>query len=564
MKDRIALIGAVALAAGLAVAAILTPRPLPADAPTGAFSAGRALQDIAVIAAEPHPTGSAANQKVRDQLIARMSTLGLGPQRRRWPSKPARRWMVSPPEVENLVGVLPGRDRTAPAVTVMAHYDSAPGSPGAGDDATGVAAALETVRAIRIMGTPARDLMLVFTDGEEPGLLGAQAFFAHDPLAQRIGVIVNLEARGGGGRAAMFETGRKNGGLVRILAGASHRPMANSAAVFVYRLMPNSTDFTPALAPGKTGYNFAFLGRQFDYHAPTATVANLDKGSVQSMGDELLPLVRALAFAPALPAPAPELVFSQLFGPLVLAYPPAAGWLAVAAAAALLLVAGLRARPTLGGVLIGVLAGLGILAVAGLLLWVSRGATGVGFGFVGQRPLLARFGLWEAAMVLAAAVPVLLLVRLTRRWPEAGWLGLLLTGLLAAAALQLKAPLTAYLVAWPVLAGAVMAAVSGLGGDRRPAILALLAGLAGAAVGWIAVYFHMIALALDLPPALAVFAWLAALVLWPLLRPLPGRTWLAALLVMAALVGVPRFTDPWSERHPNWGRPSASKGATAP
>jgi acetylornithine deacetylase/succinyl-diaminopimelate desuccinylase-like protein len=62
------------------------------------------------------------------------------------------RWELSPEaagyRVRNLVGQLPGRDPTAAPVVLMAHYDSVPGSPGAADDATGVAAVLEAVRAI--------------------------------------------------------------------------------------------------------------------------------------------------------------------------------------------------------------------------------------------------------------------------------------------------------------------------------------------------------------------------------------------------------------------------------
>ena len=48
-----------------------------------------------------------------------------------------------------LVGVLPGQDRSLPPILLMAHYDSVPASPGAADDAAGVAAILESVRAIR-------------------------------------------------------------------------------------------------------------------------------------------------------------------------------------------------------------------------------------------------------------------------------------------------------------------------------------------------------------------------------------------------------------------------------
>jgi hypothetical protein len=203
-------------------------------------------------------------------------------------------------------------------------------------------------------------------------------------------------------------------------------------------------------------------------------------------------------------------------------------------------------------VLIGFVAGLAVLAGAAGLLWLARQATGAGFGFIAQRPLLARFGLWETAMALAALAPILLAARLTRRRPEAAWLGLLLGGLFLGAVLQFAAPLAAYLIAWPLLAACAMAAATRLGGDRRPWALGLLAGLGGAALAWLAVYFHLIALALDMPPALALFAWLAALVVQPLLRPLPAWSWLVALLLMAALVAGLRFGDPWSTRHPRW------------
>src|SRR5690606_2829873 len=53
------------------------PTPLPATAPPTVFSAGRAMSDVRVIAREPHPVGSAANARVRDHLIARLSGMGL-------------------------------------------------------------------------------------------------------------------------------------------------------------------------------------------------------------------------------------------------------------------------------------------------------------------------------------------------------------------------------------------------------------------------------------------------------------------------------------------------------
>src|SRR5207245_9926622 len=111
-----------------------TPDPLPVRAPAAVFSAGRAIEDIKVIGAVPHPIGSPANARVRDYLIGRMRSLGLSPQVQRAQSvyaPPKAVGVIFGATVENLVGVLPGRNHDLPAVALMAHYDSVPASPGA-------------------------------------------------------------------------------------------------------------------------------------------------------------------------------------------------------------------------------------------------------------------------------------------------------------------------------------------------------------------------------------------------------------------------------------------------
>jgi Zn-dependent M28 family amino/carboxypeptidase len=170
----------------------------------------------------------------------------------------------------------------------MAHYDSVPGSPGAADDAAGVASILETVRAIKARGVPARDVIVLITDGEEAGLLGAQAFFQRDPMARRIGFLFNTEARGGGGRVQMFQTGGASGGAIAILKRNGLHPQASSLTGYIYERMPNDTDFTVSRKAGVDGLNYAFIGRQFDYHAASSTPDNLDKGTLQDMGQQVL------------------------------------------------------------------------------------------------------------------------------------------------------------------------------------------------------------------------------------------------------------------------------------
>ncbi|HQR91680.1 MAG TPA: M20/M25/M40 family metallo-hydrolase, partial [Caulobacter sp.] len=228
--------------------------------------------------------------------------------------------------VQNVVGVLPGQDRELPAVLVMSHYDSVHNSPGAADDALGAAAALEIARALKAGPTPARDVIFLFTDAEEAGLLGADAFFARDPTAQRVGVVLNMEARGDAGRAAMFQTGPENGALLALMAREAKGPSANSLASTVYERMPNDTDFTHSVKAGLPGLNFALIDNQLAYHTPLSTPERLDQGSLQHMGDQVLPITRAVADGQSLPARSPNAIYSDVLGFFLISYSTAVGW----------------------------------------------------------------------------------------------------------------------------------------------------------------------------------------------------------------------------------------------
>jgi hypothetical protein len=547
-----------------------TPPPLSAGAPDALFSAGRALKDIAVVAQAPHPVGSAAHDAAKAYLLARMTQMGLAPRVQTAPSLDLRELAagsyVSGATVSNLIGVLKGRDRSLPPLALMAHYDTVPGSPGAADDTTGVAVALEVMRVIALHGPPARDVDLILTDGEELGLLGARAFFASDPAARRIGYIINLEARGGGGRAAMFQTGDGDGADIDLFAREARRPSSTSLLPFVYKYLPNDTDFTVSKARGVPGYNVAFIGRQFDYHSPSSTVAALDLGSVQHMGDEILGPAMALARSDVLPRRAPDLVFGDLFGLVLIHYPPLWGWLIIALSAALIVVAAARVgkhrQVTLGDVALGFAAGLSLLVLDGGLLFLARQATGAGMGWFAYRPLLARFPLFEGAMGLCALGGAVFVANLAgSRGRQAGtWIGLLTLGLLATCALQAVAPLAAFILAWPLLAACLGIALTAAGSSETPLGWGAYLAAAIVALAWVGNFFHLMLQGLDMAPACALFAWLAAMILWPLASPGPedpqaspraGLGLAVAMLVMGfGLIGWLRLTSPWSAARP--------------
>ena len=326
MNRIVLLAAALGLALAVAVAASHTPDPAPANAPESAFSATRAMADIEAIAREPHPTGSEENARVRAYLLERMDELGLetstqtgdlseGAVERlsNWGDEQA-----AGRQVVNLIGVLAGRDREGPAVLLMAHHDTVWDSPGAADDSTGVAAILEAVRAIQTRGPIERDLIVLFTDAEELGLDGMRLFVEDHPLAGRVGMVVNLEARGGGGRAFMFETGPGNAQTIAAFTtaveGVGSGANSDSLAVLVYENMPNGTDYTLARERGIPGVNLAFIGRAHQYHDPASTPAALDRGSVQHIGETALAAADHFLRMDALPVTTSNVVYSDLLG----------------------------------------------------------------------------------------------------------------------------------------------------------------------------------------------------------------------------------------------------------
>jgi hypothetical protein len=582
------------------------PRVAPAAAPPAAFSAERAFAIVQAVARTPHPMGSAANHEVRDLLLRRMAALGLSPGLRTGDAVgPPRFDILFGGTPQSLVGVLPGRDRAAPAVALMAHYDSRPGAPGAADDGAGVAAVLETVRAIRARGAPARDVVVILTDGEEACLCGAYEVFGNDAVVRHIGLLLNHDARGSSGRTLMFETGPGDGQALQLFRRRAVRPMAGSVFSVVYATLPSDTDFTLARHAGLQGFNYAFTGRAADYHQPTDTPANLDRRALQDMGDQVLSTAAAAAFAPVLPGRAADVVHGVVFGRTLLAYPPAWGWAPLFAAALLLALAIRRARerePLPWSELArGCGAGLFLLACAASLLHLGQ-AVATALDAAGDRRLLAQAVRYETAVVLIGVGALLFAAAEAargRRGPGAllpllaavascglakgidrialvegvaaaalalgigrgpigrsgAWGGVLLLGLAAATAAQVAAPLAAYVLAWPLLVAAIAAAATDLATDGRRERLLVLALLAVPVAGWAGTYAHLIQVVSGLPELLLMPVFIAAMALWPLAQPeagapparLPGRALLAAGFALLLAV---RLMSPWSERHP--------------
>ena len=308
-----------ALAAGVAVASysVVTQNPPavePLDAYPTVFSAARAMKHVEAIGREPHPTGSEANAKVRETIIATLKSLKLDPEVQ-IPQEPNR-------TERNILVRLNGKGpRDRKAVLLCAHYDSVQNAPGAGDNASGVAAVLETLRALTVSPPLDRDVIALLDDGEELGLVGAQLFVDEHPWAKDVGVVLNVDARGNHGPSFMFETSDQNGWLIGQFAQVTPHPLSTSLSMDIYRLMPNDTNLSVFKRAGMDGLNFAFSRGLAYYHTASDTPANLDPKSLQHQGETVLALTRQFAGLNLEKVREPDAVYFSVLNRAVVHYP---------------------------------------------------------------------------------------------------------------------------------------------------------------------------------------------------------------------------------------------------
>ena len=258
------------LVVGIASVLAMAPTaPAGPGAPAEAFSAARAMTHISAIADDPRPVGSAQHGEARAYLLDQLESLG-------WRTEVQESIGMfdfgvdgtqSIAAVANVIATKPGTASTG-TVLLTAHYDTVAGSPGAGDDGIGVGVLLETARALSTAGAAQNTVMILLTDGEEVGLLGAEAFVRERAKELGTAVVLNHEARGAGGAPMTFRMSSPNGELLEVLAGAPG-VFADSSSEATFEALPNDTDFTPFEQAGLYGYDTAIMADGAYYHSPT-------------------------------------------------------------------------------------------------------------------------------------------------------------------------------------------------------------------------------------------------------------------------------------------------------
>ncbi len=330
------------------------PRAGDEGTPAQEFSSARALGYLSFIAREPHPAGSAHHRRVRAYIEDALRSLGCEVSvQRATASRALFPGLHVAGRVHNIAALLPGTRPTG-AVLFAGHYDSVPSGPGAADDGFAVAAMLETIRALKTERPPRNDIIFLFTDAEEFGLLGAHAFLEGHPWRKRARLVVNLEARGTTGPAILFQTGPANGRVVREFIQASPSPVGSSLSNAVYAFLPNDTDFTLFREAGYSGLNFANIGEVTAYHTALDNVERADPRSLQHHGSHVLALARHFGGRELSGIDGPDVVYFNVFGGWMVSYSERAAALfslAVLALLAVMLAHGFRKKLLSPGVM---------------------------------------------------------------------------------------------------------------------------------------------------------------------------------------------------------------------
>ncbi|MEO7085887.1 MAG: M20/M25/M40 family metallo-hydrolase, partial [Gemmatimonadaceae bacterium] len=441
-----------ASAVGLVLLAMLAvlriarpPAPVPATAPDVEFSAERAMGHVEEIATRPHPLGTADHDRVRDYIVGELGSLQLRAQIQRATAIGTR--YQSAGRVENVLAWLPGSSPNGKAVLLVAHYDGVGAGPAAADDGAGCAAMLETLRALRARKEPLKhDVIALFTDGEESGLLGAAAFVREHPWAKDVAVVLNFEARGTTGRSFMFETGPGNLDAARALRTAGD-VTAGSVFTTIYRTLHNDTDLSELALLDTPALNFAFADGVERYHTSRDDLAHLNPGSVQHHGDQMLALAATFANED-LPRPKTgEGVFFDLPVIGLVVYPD---WLSIPLAIVALLLVGALVWRVRSGVVVGAAVSLALILVS------AFAARGAGMMFT-------RAGTWSGLNALGIVLLVLAIGAICRRaairWSSdrafhaGGLAALAVLGVVV----SILAPGVSYLFVWPVIFAATAA-----------------------------------------------------------------------------------------------------------
>jgi hypothetical protein len=456
--------------------------------PATVFSEQNARAHVEMLAGTigSRAAGSPPNSRAREYIIEQLKQFGFDVRVQETDAR--RRDLGRAARVSNVIGIMAGQ-RTE-AVGLLSHFDSVAEAPGAADDALGVAVALETARLFAARPQRTWSLLVLITDAEESGLMGAAALAGERDITDRLKAYINVEAIGSAGVPVLFETGPGNGWLTAVWARSAPHPRGGSYAIEVYKRLPNDTDFSILKTQDIPGLNFAAVGDSFAYHTPRDTAERLSPLTIRTMGENAAAIVDALQSTDITQRSHSDRTFFDVAGTIGVSYGAAVATGIAISALLFGMLAWVRVMRT-----VMLTAGIGRWLL--LVFWTALATASVAGAMVGAvwllraarevyHPWYAHPGRMIVLMLTAGCTAGWTLARAGRllparahapRHPAMTWSVTLPVWLLAAAAALWFAPAAAYFWTLPMLAAGVLFSVTPASRDglMRAASVAVLA-----------------------------------------------------------------------------------------
>jgi len=441
---------AVALCLIVGVVPILAPRAPTGDDP-GAISIDRALEHVDFIAGEPHVMGTSEIERVREYLVTSLIEHGLQPETM---TIEAPDYFGSSGGTVDVIDVfvrIPGTEDDK-AILLMAHYDTVPTTPGANDNSAAVAALLEVAGVLAAEPQP-NDVIVLFTDGEEPTpRFGAWGFAEYHPWFDDVALAVNFEGISVAGPTILVEISGPKGELISRLANAVADPVAYSFMTQTADLIGGAaTDFDVFRNRGVPGYNFTYMRGSSIYHTARDSIDNLNIDGLAHHGSLALGIAQNFGSLEMGESEGGDSVFFTIPFDLVVRY-STTGAIVSLLAASLLLAGVLWVRITRGTSARALLSGFGLVLLAACASVVVST-----FLWIGVANLRPEMGPVESYIYLAALVGLagsawyLVQRRSAHRGSDAVG-GLLIVWLTFALLVVSFAPAIGYLFVWPAIA----------------------------------------------------------------------------------------------------------------
>ena len=236
------------------------------------------------------PTGTEASARARAYIVDQLRIFGY--QVRVQEADASRTELGRTARVANIIAVLPGARQEA--IGLVSHYDSRGDTPGAGDNAFGVAISLEAARLLAAVPERQWTTYILVTDAEEEGLLGAAALMTDPQVSERLSAYINIESTGSGSPVPLFETGPGNDWLVSHWAKGATHPRGGSYAIEIYERLPNDTDFSILKRHEIPGLNLAAVVDSYTYHTARDTPDRLSSRALRDAGENVIAIAKRL------------------------------------------------------------------------------------------------------------------------------------------------------------------------------------------------------------------------------------------------------------------------------